>query len=484
MSKRVFISYTKADRGTAYQICKGLEERGIECWIAPRDIRPGESDWADPIVRAIEEACGFVLVLSKATSSSNQVKREVHLASSADLRIVPVKIEQFSDIGGVLAYHIGARQHLSAFAGPIENYLDQLADALGEQSSDERHPPPPQPEPPWWHHITSRRSLLVAGGFLLLTAAALSPYIQGLLSQWFRGGTITIQGKLFMESSILVELMAIVIEEEGDGDIEVNREHWRDENEVLFLNLRHGYSDLVPDYSGTLLVQHLKMDYEDARKGNHRDNDWIRKKLDESKYGDKLQWLDGFGYKSNYALVMLRSQAEELNLSSISDLEDVAKGLRIGTEQKFTTRKDGWEGLLRTYPGLHGLVRLDFPHERKFEGLRLGHIHVAAAYTTDPELDDVENSPYVKLIDDQRFFIDYYAAPLARRAMLDDYPEVVNALGKLAGKITSDDMVGWIEEVEAAGINGEKLNINPTMRHRLRELCRDFLKKKILPAPP
>lgn len=185
----------------------------------------------------------------------------------------------------------------------------------------------------------------------------------------------------------------------------------------------------MPEYTGTLLVDQLGVDIERAKEGDHRNGDWIRKELGKFKEGDKLKWLDGFGYRSNYAMVMLHSRAEELGLlqpsarpdvagrPSISDLEHVAKRISIGTEENFTKRKDGYEGLLAVYPGLNGARRKSVTHERKFEELQSGDIDVTDAFTTDPELYQ-EDSPYVRLVDDRRFFIDYYAAPLARRAML------------------------------------------------------------------
>ncbi|MBV8226902.1 MAG: toll/interleukin-1 receptor domain-containing protein [Verrucomicrobia bacterium] len=46
MSHDVFISHSSADKRAADAACALLETRGIKCWIAPRDIRPG-SDWGE-----------------------------------------------------------------------------------------------------------------------------------------------------------------------------------------------------------------------------------------------------------------------------------------------------------------------------------------------------------------------------------------------------------------------------------------------------
>lgn len=51
MEHRVFISHSSADRHIASAICHYLEESGIRCWIAPRDI--DTIDWAGSIMRAL-----------------------------------------------------------------------------------------------------------------------------------------------------------------------------------------------------------------------------------------------------------------------------------------------------------------------------------------------------------------------------------------------------------------------------------------------
>ena len=76
-----FISHAKADAKKAQAIADGLEKCGFKCWIAPRDVRAGRS-YGDEIIRGIEGAKAFVLVLSKASNDSAFVAREVERATS------------------------------------------------------------------------------------------------------------------------------------------------------------------------------------------------------------------------------------------------------------------------------------------------------------------------------------------------------------------------------------------------------------------
>ena len=87
-----FISHAKADQKRAHEIAASLEESGLKCWIAPRDVRPGQS-YGDEIIRGIERSRSFILVLSKASNESPFVSREVERAVSKRKPIFPIRIE-------------------------------------------------------------------------------------------------------------------------------------------------------------------------------------------------------------------------------------------------------------------------------------------------------------------------------------------------------------------------------------------------------
>src|SRR5207248_7711666 len=92
MGPDVFISHSSKDKAVADAVCAALEAAGVGCWIAPRDILPGV-DWATSIVKALAAARMMVLVFSRHTQGSGQVRREVERAASRDIPILPVRIE-------------------------------------------------------------------------------------------------------------------------------------------------------------------------------------------------------------------------------------------------------------------------------------------------------------------------------------------------------------------------------------------------------
>jgi hypothetical protein len=63
-SAAVFISYASQDALIADEMCSALEQGGVACWLAPRNVRPGDF-YADSIVQAINGCAVLVLVLSK-----------------------------------------------------------------------------------------------------------------------------------------------------------------------------------------------------------------------------------------------------------------------------------------------------------------------------------------------------------------------------------------------------------------------------------
>ena len=92
MPHDVIISYATIDKPIADAVCAKLEERGIRCWIAPRDILAG-MDYAEAIISAIDSAKMLVLIFSSHANASENVKREAERAVHDGLPMIPFRIE-------------------------------------------------------------------------------------------------------------------------------------------------------------------------------------------------------------------------------------------------------------------------------------------------------------------------------------------------------------------------------------------------------
>lgn len=132
------------------------------------------------------------------------------------------------------------------------------------------------------------------------------------------GGTITIGGKQFTEQEVLGEIMAILIE--CHSNIVVVRKLNLGGTMICFNALKAGDLDLYPEYTGTGLMNILKRE---IIPDPDRAYKTVRQAF-ENRFG--LVWLKPFGFNNTYTLTMRRDQAEELGISTISDLaEYVAK---------------------------------------------------------------------------------------------------------------------------------------------------------------
>ena len=125
---RAFISYASADSSIANTVCSALEREGVKCWIAPRDVTPGEL-YAANIVHAIDTTQVVVLVLSQHAADSAHVLREVERASSKRHPILSIRIDQAALPDG-LEYFLNSSQWLDASTTGVHRALPKLIDAV------------------------------------------------------------------------------------------------------------------------------------------------------------------------------------------------------------------------------------------------------------------------------------------------------------------------------------------------------------------
>jgi len=135
----VFISHSHIDKQVADAICHYFENDGIKCWMAPRDIVPG-ANWAHSIADAIPQCKIFLLVFSANSNMSDQVLREVELAASEKLIIMPVKIEDLNPTGG-MKYYLSTVHWIDAVNKKTEKYIKNTAETVKELLKIKREPP-------------------------------------------------------------------------------------------------------------------------------------------------------------------------------------------------------------------------------------------------------------------------------------------------------------------------------------------------------
>jgi TPR repeat protein len=88
----LFVSHVSEDRAAASELVAELEQRGIGCWVAPRDVRAGKP-YDDEIAEAIDDCTAMLLVFSDRCNDSQYIRREVTVAGEARKLVIPFRIE-------------------------------------------------------------------------------------------------------------------------------------------------------------------------------------------------------------------------------------------------------------------------------------------------------------------------------------------------------------------------------------------------------
>ena len=129
----VFVSYASHDAAVANSIVENLEGQGLKCWIAPRDVKPG-AQYAEAIVRAINEAKAVVLVMSASAVGSSHVGKEIERASSKRKPIIAFRIDA-APLNHALEYFLSESQWIDVPALRMPAALAKLKDAVGQGSA-------------------------------------------------------------------------------------------------------------------------------------------------------------------------------------------------------------------------------------------------------------------------------------------------------------------------------------------------------------
>ena len=176
-ARQVFVSYATADRKEALSVCKAVERRGTKCWISCRDVKPGEN-YQEAIVRAIRDARAMVLVFSEAANNSDEIKKELSLASKYKLPVLALRIED-AEPSDAFAYELSTRQWIDAFHG-WDKSIDSIVSRIKQISDAEPVATTAAAQPPRRTTFASRRPIWIAAvaGLLVLVMAGASWWLR------------------------------------------------------------------------------------------------------------------------------------------------------------------------------------------------------------------------------------------------------------------------------------------------------------------
>jgi len=265
--------------------------------------------------------------------------------------------------------------------------------------------------------------------------------------------TIVVGAKDFTEQSIVANMAADVIE--AETGITVVRQLDLGGTQVCFSALKSGEIDLYIEYSGTAYGDTLG--YPASSDVDHVYNTV----KEEFKEQYDIEVLKQMGFNNTYALAVKQETAQEYGLSTVSDLAEAASELRFGSTLEFLNRSDGYSGLSEHYD-LNFASVTGIDGSSRYLALMNDKTDVLDAFATDGL---IKKFDLVVLEDDQQYFSPYYAIPLVRGEILEQYPEIEAVLDKL-GQLLSDEVMVELnykvdeEQMEAADVAAQFIEEN------------------------
>ncbi len=126
--EEVFVSYSRQDNDKVLELTTKLRSAGVRLWMDVRNI-DGAAMWGEEIVNAVANSKILLLLVSKSAVSSQNVVKEVLLASERKGHILPVDLEP-TEIPGSLKYALAGIQHIEYFRGDPDEHMKSILRSL------------------------------------------------------------------------------------------------------------------------------------------------------------------------------------------------------------------------------------------------------------------------------------------------------------------------------------------------------------------
>ncbi|MFS0690155.1 glycine betaine ABC transporter substrate-binding protein [Sporosarcina sp. 179-K 8C2 HS] len=275
----------------------------------------------------------------------------------------------------------------------------------------------------------------------LLLIAVVSSMLTGCI--FIEEDSLTLGSRNNTESIILSHVMGQLIENKTDIKV-IYKENLGGSN-VVWNAMLNGNIDVVPDYTGTIVVN-----YYHEEPGNAEETlEMTRRLVDE----DGIIAFNTFGFNNTYTLALDESKAEELGVVTFSDFAAYSEDFTLGAVFEFIDRPDGLPGFQKEY-GLKFKNVRGMDHGIMYRSINAGEVDVINSYTTDGQLQEFDLRV---LEDDKSYFPPYHALPLVRKETLKEYPEIEAVLKQLEGMIDEEAMQKMNAKVDNDGMMVERV---------------------------
>jgi len=266
----------------------------------------------------------------------------------------------------------------------------------------------------------------------------------------FSGDPVNVASKGFTEQVILGKIMVNLLKDRG---IPVKDRTSLGGTKVCREALEQGQIDVYMEYTGTAWMTFFKM------KETVRDPMGLYEKVKAIDAKKGLIWLAPAKFNNTYAIVMSAKKADELGIKTLSDWAAWIKKnpgkMTVAVNTEFYSRADGFKGMMGYYGLKFGkdipdadVKKMETPLCKK--AVRDGQALCGMAFATDGEIKAYNQAV---LADDKNYFPIYNPAPVIRKAVLDQYPEIKFILGEIGASLDTATMTRLNYRVN---VNGEK----------------------------
>ncbi|EMY35471.1 substrate-binding region of ABC-type glycine betaine transport system [Arthrobacter crystallopoietes BAB-32] len=246
-------------------------------------------------------------------------------------------------------------------------------------------------------------------------------------------GPLVVGSANFPESQVIGEIYAGALNAAG---IEATTKPGIGSREVYVKAVEEGSVDVIPDYSGNLL---LFLDPEATAASADEIMEALPAALPEG-----LSVLEPSPAENKDAMVVTKATAEKYQLSSIEDMGPVCDELVLGANPEFAERGYGLPGLKENYgcePKSFEPIN-DAGGPATLKALITDQIQVADIYTTTPSIED---NDLVVLEDPKNNFIAQQVLPLVSSASVGE--EATQVLNEVSAALTTEDLIDLNRQV-------------------------------------
>jgi osmoprotectant transport system substrate-binding protein len=262
---------------------------------------------------------------------------------------------------------------------------------------------------------------------LALAACSSNPKSSNPLGSSSTKGTVVIGSANFPENELLAEIYSLALTAKG---VKVTDKFNIGAREIYYPEIKKGAVTIIPEYNGTLLT--VSVTPSSTASTTAEVNAALKAGLPPT-----MEILNSAPAQDSDSVTVTQAFAKAHNLTSIGQLQPLAKSMVFGGPPEFPTRSDGLKGLQKNY----GLVfksfkPLDESGPITLKALTSGTVQAADVFTTTPQ---IISDKLVSLADPKFNFAAQNVTPLVYKPAMTS--TIVDTLNAISAKLTTSALL-------------------------------------------